>query len=412
RKATGPALAVAPVRAQIAVEAGEVGKMEVEGEIEVSTEMLVVSQTAVDVAAPPTPLPVKHKKAIYRARNKEARIKLVKAFGGSEKTEEAVENALEWLAKNQSDDGRWDLRDFKSAKQIGGEGGANQPIAVTGLAVLAFLSADYTQIEGKHKETVRKALAWLMANQREDGYFFVGGRANSMYAHGMATAALCEAYSMTEDAKLLVSAQKAAGLIMDSQNALGGWRYAPNSKDSDTSVVGWQVLALKSAEFAGIPVPKKHYDGVAKCLDSVRHGASGGFYKYSPGGAGGISMTPEGWFCQLFISDGKETRGTAESIKYVMSFLPKPGGGKNAYFWYYATMALHLAEVKESEKWNVALSKTLLPLQRKDGAAAGSWDPAGYPYGPAGGRVYVTVLNTLCLEVHYRYLPLLKTRPK
>ncbi|MDP6380700.1 MAG: terpene cyclase/mutase family protein, partial [Phycisphaerae bacterium] len=398
----------APAVTEMTVNA-EAGSVEVASEIAMSADVqTAMAAFAVEVSPPPKTLPKAAKKLIYKLRKPEERKKIIKELGASEDTEKAVQAALEWLAKNQSDDGRWDFREFKSAGQVGGQGGANQPIASTGLSILAFLGAGYTHTEGKHKDVVKKGLDWLMANQRADGYFFAGGgRANSMYAHGMATTAICEAYSMTQDANLVVAAQKGATLIMNSQKAPGGWRYAPSSTDSDTSVVGWQVLALKSAEIAGIPVPQKHYDGVAKWLDSVRHGTNGGLYNYAPGNAGGISMTPEGWFCQLFISEGQKTRGMAESIKYVMGRLPS-AGNKNAYYLYYATMALHLADAKESEKWNAALAKMLLPTQRKDGAAAGSWNPDGFAYGGAGGRVYVTVMATLCLEVYYRYLPFYK----
>ena len=46
-----------------------------------------------------------------------------------------------------------------------------------------------------------------------------------------------------------------------------------------------------------------------------------------------------------------------------------------------------------------------LPEQR-EGELAGSWDPDTV-WGGYGGRVYTTALGALCLEVFYRYLPIL-----
>ena len=42
------------------------------------------------------------------------------------------------------------------------------------------------------------------------------------------------------------------------------------------------------------------------------------------------------------------------------------------------------------------------------GADRGSWDPAGFVYGRHGGRVYTTAMGALCLEVYYRYMPMLR----
>ena len=89
----------------------------------------------------------------------------------------------------------------------------------------------------------------------------------------MASIALCEAYGMTKDAKLREPAQKAIDYIIKAQHApSGGWRYQPN-QPADTSVVGWQMMALKSGEMAGLTVPPKVFEGIKKWLASVRSGA-------------------------------------------------------------------------------------------------------------------------------------------
>jgi hypothetical protein len=79
------------------------------------------------------------------------------------------------------------------------------------------------------------------------------------------------------------------------------------------------------------------------------------------------------------------------------------------YYWYYATLALHLAGAPEFDAWNAALCKALLDGRRTSGAAAGSWDPVCH-LGPRGGRIYSTAMAALCLEVYYRFLPLYKRK--
>jgi hypothetical protein len=51
----------------------------------------------------------------------------------------------------------------------------------------------------------------------------------------------------------------------------------------------------------------------------------------------------------------------------------------------------------------------LVDSQVREGILAGSWDPAApIPdrWGPQAGRLYVTAMNLLSLEVQYRKLPL------
>ncbi len=64
------------------------------------------------------------------------------------------------------------------------------------------------------------------------------------------------------------------------------------------------------------------------------------------------------------------------------------------------------------EKWKAwygDLYPMLIRTQLPDGDWAGSWDPlTPIPdaWGEYGGRLYVTTLNLLSLEVYYRHLPL------
>jgi hypothetical protein len=61
------------------------------------------------------------------------------------------------------------------------------------------------------------------------------------------------------------------------------------------------------------------------------------------------------------------------------------------------------------ERWLGQVHPLLLRTQIQSGANAGSWDPVGpVPdrWGYHAGRLYVTTMNLLSLEVRYRYLPI------
>jgi uncharacterized protein YfaS (alpha-2-macroglobulin family) len=102
-----------------------------------------------------------------------------------------------------------------------------------------------------------------------------------MYAHGQATIVLCEAYAMEGDEALRDAAQKAVDFIVEAQHIEGGWRYSPG-QPGDTSVLGWQLMALQSARAAGLNVPPETLELADQYLDSVQHNG-GARYSYIRG---------------------------------------------------------------------------------------------------------------------------------
>ncbi|MDP2989002.1 MAG: hypothetical protein Q8O57_00345, partial [Kiritimatiellota bacterium] len=266
----------------------------------------------------------------------------------------------------------------------------------------------YTHLDGAYQETVRKGLDWLLNCAKEDGDIRGAGQ---MYGQAMATTALCESYSLTGDERLLAPTQRAVKFIVDSQTPESGWRYMSQS-DSDTSVTGWQILALKSAQIAGFAVPDQTFKWMKLWLDKVRQGADGGLYSYKPGHVVTPVMTAEGAFCQLFMGEEASARSQAESVTFIMQNLPvwnPESRSVHIYYWYYATLTMYLSGTQEFEAWNSALTKALLQGQSTSGAVAGSWDPVCL-LGFRGGRIYSTAVGALCLEVYYRFLPLYKQK--
>lgn len=114
--------------------------------------------------------------------------------------------------------------------------------------------------DARYSEAVRRGLHWLAEHQSEDGLLCHGRSQTYMYEHGMAAFALTEscaaakAFKKGPDSQILAAATKAIGYIQKHQHNDGGWRYSDfKGESSDTSVSGWQVLALKSAHGADIP---------------------------------------------------------------------------------------------------------------------------------------------------------------
>jgi hypothetical protein len=324
------------------------------------------------------------------------RERLLKSGGGTRESEAAVAKGLDWLRRNQAPDGSWRLDgNFQDR-------GTPNDIAGTALGLLPLLGAGKTH-KGKgdpFDKPVERALVFLIRKQdRRSGY--LGG---GMYAHGLATIALCEAYGMTQDPYLRRPAQLAVNYIMRVQHQGGGWRYSPGQA-GDTSVTGWQVMALKSAQMAALDVQDLVLRKAQRYLDSCCDTANEG---YGYVGAGSTpTMSAVGLLCRQYLQAwGPQNLRLIKGIDNNLKPYP-PATMKNIYYYYYATQVMHHFGGAAWKQWNEKMRDSLVKSQDQSaGPNQGSWSSAGDPHGAAGGRLMVTSLALLTLEVYYRHLPL------
>jgi hypothetical protein len=349
---------------------------------------------------------------IYRDRTAANRRELVLSRGGSPESEDAVERALKWLALAQARDGSWNAARFGAGQEryvLGHDrsgAGAKADTAMTGLALLTFMGAGHTHMQQKEYSTVvQRGLEYLISIQARDGNLSGGAELfAAMYAHGMASLAISEAMALTGDTRLEPYVRRALDYSIRAQHlASGSWRYQPN-ESGDMSQLGWQLMALKSGEVAGIPVPAATHDGMIRFIKSASSGTQGGLAGYRPHERPSRTMTAEALVSRLFLGMSRDNPAASEAAEYLLGELPDEKR-INLYYWYYGTLALYQLGGEPWEKWNAALQKTLLPRQISQGNMAGSWNP-DCVWGGYGGRVYSTAMATLCLEVYYRYLPL------
>lgn len=334
------------------------------------------------------------------------RKKLAMRDGGSRETEAAVQLGLVWLANHQSAEGRWGLHDFHGRHNCGAQctkPGVNSNTGATGLALLPFLGSGQTHKSGDFKKVVLGGLTWLVNDQDPKTGAFASIGAGNMYAHGLATIALCEAWALTEDSWLRGPAERAIEYVIRAQSPSGGWRYSPG-RDHDTSMIGWQMIALMSGRAGGL-LPKNHAQvmfGASRYLDAAQVGGKLGYqYGYQPGGGAKLAMTAEGLLCRQFLGRKRSHPGLVNGVKHLERNLP---GQQNSdlYYWYYGTQVMHHYGGKPWKAWNQSLVGTLLPKQAMNGHARGSWPPLGSHDG-SGGRVYATALALCMLEVYYRH---------
>jgi hypothetical protein len=371
--------------------------------------------TVVDVPQTPEP-PSANREGIYSLRTLPHDAEMINRLGGTAESERAVADGLAWLARHQADDGHWGpgcLRNrpdgccSEGAAACPNPGGDNDP-AHTGLAVLAFQAGGHFSFNGrKYSEVVRKGLDWLVDHQGPDGMISNDG---SMYEHGMAAFALAEACAVaraageTPDPRYLQAAQAGIKFIEQGQHNDGGWRYSQEKREgSDTSVTGWQVLAINSAREAKIPVSPKTIKGIAKYFGKTsdpKTGTTG--YLFGQRGSGGDAMTGVGMLMHEFLLKRPRDPLVSRGAHHLAGTAQEHAAQPDYYLLYNCTLAMYRAGGKYWQPWNDVVRDAVVKLQRHDGCTSGSWD-VGSGTGSRGGRICSTAWAVLTLEVYYRY---------
>ncbi|MSQ93004.1 MAG: hypothetical protein EXR98_00440 [Gemmataceae bacterium] len=318
--------------------------------------------------------------------------------GGTSASEVAVTRGLQWLVRQQLPSGAWSMN----------AGAESNEIAATALGLLPFLAAGKTHKpadKNPYDKNIMKGLNFLKRSQQKDGYF-TGG----MYAHGIATIAMCEAYGLSQDPTLRPYAQKAINLIVFAQHDTdGGWRYGPTKgQQGDMSISGWQIMALKSGMMAGLIVPDKAIANSKRFLSLSNNTDNGYGYVPSPNLTGSsYRMTAVGLLCRQYMENwGPSNPKMIDAVnKFIKTTSPDV---QDVYYYYYATQVMHHFGGEAWRDWNEKMRENLVRKQEKNEKSAnfGSWSPEGDPWGRVGGRLMITSLNLLTLEVYYRYLPL------
>ncbi len=345
---------------------------------------------------------------------------LLKRYGGSDETEDAVSWGLAWLAAHQDLDGGWSAASFNlhchHFTQCLGKGLEEFDVGVSALCTLAFLGAGQAPgLPGPYAKAVERAIEHLVACQRPDGSLGLRGD-RYFYNHAIASFALCEAYSATRDARWLKPSMAALGFSARAQQAGGGWDYtdSPTGRN-DLSITGWQVMAFRAARTAGFPVPDEIELRLRAYLIEACLPDGEAVYANKGMGAGrrGINMTAVALLSRLYLGTPLNDRWVRVAADRLMGHPPDPDlvldwdtHYQSSYYWYYATLCIFHLGGQRWEAWNHFIKRTILPGQSREGHEKGSWSPDGNWLGAMGGRIFTTAANVLTLEVYYRYPPL------
>lgn len=361
-------------------------------------------------------------------------------FGGSKGGESAVDAALRWFKKHQSPNGMWDVDKYPTNCQDPGNKcepgtentGEEGDVACTGYALLCFLGAGYDhKMPSKYKATVKKGIDWLVSVQKPDGLW---GQRN--YENAVATMAIAECYAMSNDPALKDPAQKGVNIILkrqlkDTAGGYGlGWDYTdPKAERIDSSVTGWNVMALKSAAAGGLNVGNGMEGAkswLKRCWEVTNpdwkkltdpYNAESRFpytwntvtntFEMDPVGSDNHDMAPVGALCAVFLGHKAGDMMLESLCNYIMKHQLPKAYPCNTYYMYYNTLAIFQAGGKRWDDWNATVRDMLVNSQKKtNDCFDGSWDYKDTKFhGFNTGRLLSTAYCCLSLEVYYRYLP-------
>ena len=357
-----------------------------------NTDMNQLTELLSDIASPV------QMTSLLSGRTQLMRTTMVGRFGGRRGAagQASVDKALKWLKDHQLNNGSW---------TSSGEPGVSSCAGHTGLALLAFLSHGETPASAEYGQTVTAAMRWIVENQTPNGMIQSPGQVT--YRHAMATYALAEAYSVTQNILLREPLIRAVDAIVNGMQRTGGfdYNYRTDSDRNDSSVGGWQVQALKAATIA-FPENDRYQQALQLAMDGMllnsqaRDGARTIGYT-SPGR--NMNVTAAGALGMVFSGRARDTK-TRELIASVQTVTPNwetiSRGG--VYQWYYVGQALfqYSADGRAFRSFNDAMTRELIANQNPDG----SWDETG-DGGGVRGRAGTTALGALNLMVYYRHLP-------
>ena len=316
------------------------------------------------------------------------------ASPNADEIDASIERGLKFLKQGQLDNG-----DFNSdlSRKVPG---------IAGLCGMAFLAKGYLPGEGEYGEVLNKCIEAVLRRAEADQWKYMGGQDGRMYSHAICTLFLSEVSGMANNPELqkridnvLPSATKiilnAQGVPKD-DNQKGGWRYNPNSNDSDLSCSGWCLMALRSAYINGAPVPVSAIEEAVRYI-LRRHNSQKGTFGYQGNEDYAATLSGAAILC-LALCGQHNNPAIPRGVRYLMSsYANLPHQDRTFYGMYYTAQGLFQYGGREWETFAKWMYDYWIPRQTNDGA----WNK-----GEENCPYYQTAMVVLAFAVPYRQLPI------
>lgn len=323
----------------------------------------------------------------------------------------AVDRGLAFLAQNQIDERA--AQEMERPELVGSFRSPAVPgnTGITSLAVMAFLARGHVPGAGIYGDMLNRGIDYVLSQQLDNGLLISNDRAGRttglMYAHSISTLLLCEVSGMVDLQRqnridqvlprallVLLQAQK----VPKSESNTGGWRYVPGTTESDLSLTGWSIMALRAAKLNGAAIPDEHIEMAVSYILSCR-APDGGFSYLSGSGQASTSMTGIAVLC-LELCGEHGNQNLIDAGDYILQHPPTMATRHRYYAFYYCGQAMFQLGGKHWNQFAPYMYDRLLDDQLENGSW--TYPEGGYRY----NTTYPTTLAILTLTVSARQLPI------
>ena len=311
------------------------------------------------------------------------------------KTDKAVQKGLDWLAKNQTQDGDWS----------NSQDGAAYPLSMAALAGMAFLANGNTTSRGPYAENVRKVVHYCLSHAQPNGLITSAAQEQGrpMYGHGFSLMFLASAYGMETEPKTRESMrrviEKAIDLTGRGQSPIGGWTYVPGGGD-EGSVTVTQIQGLRAAQNAGFTVPKGVIEEAVRYLERCKTPEGGIQYAFNSPSGPRLAISAAA-IATLYNAGEYDSKLADDCMNFVWKQFKESKEDWNAfghgfYAHLYASQAFYQAGDEYWDDYFPGARDKIIKMQ----ASNGSWNGDGI------GPVYGTAVALTILQLPYKFLPI------
>ncbi len=364
-----------------------------------------------------------------------------------------VLKALLWFLTTQENDGFWScsknnpFHNNFGLPHFAGYEDLWYDISVTGLTILAFTSAGINHYDKNiFGKVISKSKEWILSNQSENGSIdmketpkeVIMGKYKEpisrnkhgslsvahIYNHNISLYALTDLYLVSFDKSLLSSIIRAYKYSITFKYPVVNIPKALNLDDIGPSI--FAIIAYILLNKSGVIKDKESIKNIYKYIGLIEEKETGQTYMLSPVPKclGNYDSTATFLTIKGLLGMKKNKYKSIEkALEFLYPHLPVwhsfykiPKGDPksiaesffndndivNEFYWLFGSFAFRFYDKKHFYKWYKKLAKVLQGNQRDFGIYFGSFDPEG-PWAKVGGRVYMTSMAVLALQVPYLF---------